>query len=237
MKKLIKHAFIYFLPLAFLLTSCFEFKEKVEFNSDGSGSFQFTIDMGQIKQMLQMMESMAGEDEGEEGAEGEAAEEEKEDPMADMNKEFEDIIARLENIDGITNIKGIDDDEDFVFGYSFDFSNVGALNKAMFEIWNDDEENPIPAGTEFFKFSKNGFERAGLMGMKESLSQEMGEDGASIPIMQEMNWTTVYTFPKKIKNSSNDLSEISSDGKEVTVKYYFLKEGYEEKDINNKISF
>ena len=104
------------LTTAILLTSCITIEENYFIKKDGSGSYEFKIDMSE---MMSMMAAMGGPE-----AMGENAQV----PTDDMD--FEKEIEDLKKIEGISNIKSTTDTEKGIMSFSFDFKNFDALNQA-----------------------------------------------------------------------------------------------------------
>ncbi|MEM7040137.1 MAG: hypothetical protein AAF570_24410, partial [Bacteroidota bacterium] len=100
-------------------SSCFDITEEYHFKKDGSGSAKFTMDMAQ---MMEMMESFAG-----------AMDSTGEGGMDQLNDLFEsdEMAAALSEIPGISNVKSLSSKETKIFGYSYEFENVDALNNAI----------------------------------------------------------------------------------------------------------
>lgn len=115
MKRHFKQALIC-ISAALLLTSCITIEENYFIKKDGSGSYEFKIDMSE---MMSMMMAMGGPEAM--GADAQMPTDEM-----DFEKEIED----LKKIDGISNIKSSTDQEKGIMSFSFDFKNFNALNQA-----------------------------------------------------------------------------------------------------------
>lgn len=116
MKRIINQL-VLLVASSILLVSCITFEENYYLKKDGSGSFEFKVDMSQLMDMMKAFEGM--EQEGDE----------KVPETIDFNKEVE----KLEAIKGITNVKVVEDEENGMFSMSFDFKDYEALNKAHHE--------------------------------------------------------------------------------------------------------
>lgn len=213
------------LALVFLFSSCLELKEEVYFKNNESGTFKFTINLSAIKDMVDMISQFSGES--------------KEEMTDDVNDGFKDAETELKSIAGISNIKSINDQENLVFGISYDFKNMAALNKAMHKTFQNDElKNPI-----FFTYSKNKIERLDPLNIQKRIDEEVSEEDIQIPgldptaFFSRMKYTAEYSFEKKVSKASNDLSKLSLDQKKVTLDYYFMREDNKGKNIINAIEF
>ncbi|HHB79168.1 MAG TPA: hypothetical protein ENK85_08045 [Saprospiraceae bacterium] len=196
----------------FMFSGCIDFLEDITYHRNGSGSYKFTVDMGAVKSLLDSF----GDDE----------EKKKEkDPMADMNKTFSELEKNLEKVPGISHFKSIEDTAAYVFGFSFDFKNADALDKALHE-----QNDKLSASTKLFSGGKRIFSRFNAGSLAEAMKDELAGDDSNDEDMEmvksmfgDMKLRTVYHFDRKVKSSSNPNSQISADYKQVTLDYYFFK--------------
>lgn len=214
------------------LTGCLHIIEEATFKNNGSGTYQMTLDMSEMKGMMDMFKSMGDEAPKEEGA-GEDASDEAPDMggapdngITQMGSEMSSVANTLKNVAGLTNIKEISDTSSFRFGYSFDFADVAALNNAMKVIHKEKYDSKVE---EVFKFKNGNFERLTSADLGEEMkkalaeSEESDESGAVDADMlktffADMTYKQVYRFPdSKVKKSTNTLSEISADGHSLTI--------------------
>ena len=194
----------------FMFTGCIDFLEEITYHKDGSGTYQFTVDMSAMKSML----------------DGLGSDEEKEkDPMKDIDGKFKELEDKFEKIKGISQFKNINDTSAFVFGFSFDFKDALALNKAL--LAQDDQ---LASSTNLFSGSKRTLTRFNKGSMAETMKNELAgeetdeEQMAMVKSMfGDMKLRTIYHFDRRVKSSSNVNSLISADNKNVTLDYYFFK--------------
>ncbi len=209
---------------ALVLTSCLHIVEEVTFRNDSTGNYKMTIDMSEIKSMMDALKDVGGDSTATDGSEEPVAEEPaEENSMADMGEELSGVAKSLRGVAGISNIQEMNDTANYKFGYSFDFANLDALNKAM-KIIN--KEKYDASANEFFKFKGKSFERLGVgdigSELKKALMESEDEDEENAEMMKvffaEMDYKQIYTFPDRmVKKSSNPLSEVSPDGHSVTI--------------------
>ncbi|MFN0015345.1 MAG: hypothetical protein ACKVU2_12430, partial [Saprospiraceae bacterium] len=189
------------------------------------------FDMSAMKSMMDMFKSM-GEDTQEKGGEQDSSDEAPdmgaapEPDVTKMGSDMSKVSALLRGIPGLTNVKEINDTTSFNFGYSFDFADVAALNKAMKAIGKDKYESDVD---EFFRFKNGNFERleAGDIGKELEKAISSSEGAAEGPVMDpdmlkslfgDVSYKQVYHFPdSKVKKSTNALSEISNEEHTVTI--------------------
>jgi hypothetical protein len=212
------------------LTGCLHILEEVTFRNNGSGSYQMVLDMSEVKGMMDMFQGMGEGTEGDSTAiaEEQPAEEPavEDNSMSQLGNEISNVAQSLKGVAGLTNVLEINDTASFKFGYSFDFANVEALNKAL-KIIN--KEKYDAKAEEVFKFNGKSFERLGAADLgqeiKKALSESTDEaevDGENLDMMKmffaDMSYKQVYHFPDRVvKKSSNELSELSDNDHTLTI--------------------
>ena len=226
MKKF-KNLFVVALAVAAMtLSGCLHILEEVTFKGSGAGTYTMTLDMSEIKGMMEMFKGMGTDSLAENS-------DEKTDPMmpaggdngmSEMGQQLSNVAETLKGVDGLSNVKEINDTASFKFGYSFDFVDVAALNKAMKIIGKEKYDSKVD---EVFKYSGKNFERlsAGDLGEEIKKALAEGEDADTEGNMDmiktffsDMTYKQVYHFPDRaVKKSSNELSEISDEGHTLTI--------------------
>lgn len=232
--KNLKNLFLVVLTLSVTaLTSCLHIIEEATFRNNGSGNYKMTLDMSEMKGMMDMFKGMAGDSsamnmdstsiqgEGDYTPPADAA---TEDPMGGLGEQMSSVAATIKGVQGITNVVEIKDTSNFNFGYSFDFADVAALNRALKIINKDKYESKVD---EVFRFNGKSFERleAGDMGaeMKKAMMENGGEDEeGGMDMMKmflaDMSYKQIYHFPDRaVKKSDNKFSEITDDGHTLTI--------------------
>tara|TARA_R110000796_G_scaffold252584_1_gene388140 strand:+ start:3663 stop:4358 length:696 start_codon:yes stop_codon:yes gene_type:complete len=210
------------LSLSICLTSCVKIIEKFMFKKDGSGTYSMTVDMSE---MAEMMKSLGG------------ADEEMAEATEEMEVDFEDKMARMEAISGISNGRNDFDREKLKYTVLFDFDNVEALNKGMSEFYRDSAAVGPTKQSVFFTQKGNAFERTDfnetIDNFKKGLEGE-GEEEFDLEMAALMFGDAAYEqiieFDTKIKSVSNDEYKLSEDNKSVSWIYrLFQKEDYAKK--------
>jgi hypothetical protein len=224
-----------------LLTNCLHITEELTLKKDGSGKYQLSFDMSEVKSMMAMMEGMKqpADSTAQDGAAAAPADGGV-NQMADMGKQLTEVAASLKGVKGITNIHEINDTATYMFGYEFDFADDIALNKALKIIGKEKYESN---NAETYKFDGKKFERLSVgdygAELKKQLAQEddNAEDGAESQVemlkmfFADMTYKQIYHFEKSVKKSSNELSEVSEDGKTVTINMKPFDEEQAKKNI------
>lgn len=197
------------LLMAISLSSCFEIIEEIHYKKNGSGSFKFYMDLSQMKELMASM----GEEESE---------------PSDMGQDFADDVERIQDIKGLTNVKQINDEENYYFGLSFDFNNLESLNKGLSEVFKGEEEEEA-TDKVFYKGDKKSLQRIDANNVRDMMlnafteGEEMDEETKSAMAMfAEAGYTIRYTFDRTVKSASNKEAEVK--GKTVTTKYFMFDE-------------
>ncbi|MCB0577014.1 MAG: hypothetical protein KDC61_20820 [Saprospiraceae bacterium] len=217
------------------LTGCLHILEEVTFYNSGKGSYSMILDMSEVKGMIDMLKNMSPD-----STDVEMEDDGQDNSMAQMGQELSGVAATLKNLEGITNVMEVNDTAAYKFGYTFEFANVAALNRALKVVNKDKYGSKVD---EVFHFSGKKFERlnTGDMGaeIKKALSENEDEEGGdeAMDMMKmmfsEMSYKQVYHFPdRKIKKSSNGLTELSDDDHTMTI----LIKPFDEEQLKNKAS-
>ncbi len=200
--------------MSLFLQSCFEIKEIITINKDGSGNFTMSIDMSEVKEMVENFSGGKNDDKGS--------------PLAEMQEEFEATREKLAIIEGISNINFVTENEGYVISTGFDFNNIDALNRGMNVVYEDENEDGTQ--TEYYKLKKKIFERTLSHNLLDQLKEEMGSgdigaEGMDLAtIFSDVAYVNVVTFTdRKVKKTSSDEIKISDDGSTMTLKRFIFR--------------
>lgn len=223
---------------ALLFSSCLHIVEEATFHNNGSGTYKMTMDMSELKGMMDMVKNMGG-NQAEPGKDSTnisdggdytppaAAMPGAENPMNGLGDQISGVATSLKDLPGITNVVEVNDTASFSFGYSFDFADVNALNRAL-KIINKDKFDSKTEET--FKFDGKSFERLGAGDIGSEMKKVMGDQAADsgddnasqMDMMKmffaDMSYKQIYHFPdRKVKKSSNKLSQVEDDGHTISL--------------------
>jgi hypothetical protein len=230
---------IYTLSALFIigLAGCFNVTDELFLEEKGNGTFQTTMDMSGMKDMINMLKTMMPDslkDKGE-GMEGLGAL----DSLETMWKE-------LETIPGISEVKRVKKEE-MIFTVSFRFANIKALNEAMAARNKKDSGYTAPA-MDFYTFKKgqlicNDTSMAGIGDAMKEISGEKSKDDPSgmdlsmlKTMMGDMKFTSIYHLPGKITDYTNKNAKLSEDGKTISLEIN-LSESDRVQTLQNDIKF
>lgn len=218
---------------AMTLTGCLHIIEEVTFNKNGSGVYKMTLDMSEVKGMMEMMKGMQKDSLAKDSTGAAAI---PDNSMSQMGEQLSSVASAIKGVDGVSNIVELNDTAGFQFGYSFNFANINALNRALKIIGKDKFESKTD---EVYKLDGKEFERlpAGNIGaeMKKALAENAGEEAEqNMDMMKmffgEMSYKQIYHFPDRtIKKNNNDLGELSDDKHTLTINLKPFDEEQEKK--------
>jgi len=230
---------IYTLSALFIigLAGCFNVTDELFLEEKGNGTFQTTMDMSGMKDMINMLKTMMPDslkDKGE-GMEGLGAL----DSLETMWKE-------LETIPGISDVKRVKKEE-MIFSVSFRFANIKALNEAMATRNKKDSGNTAPK-MDFYTFKKRQFicNDTTMAGIGDAMKGISGAEGKEDPsgmdlsmlktMMGDMKFTTIYHMPGKITDYTNKNAKLSEDGKTISLEVN-LSESDRVQTLQNDIKY
>jgi len=195
-KKIYNYLFVAILSL--FMFGCVV-KQEVYFNRDFSGNYKYSFDFTEYINYM---------GEGEEGS----------DSLTMKNEDFEEYLnfvkTSLNEIDGITNLKIVNDADNGVVYFTYNFANVDALNAAM--KYSTLMETEPAQGAPFFQLKKKT-----LTYIRHAIPQEEpveGEEDTSY--MNDMfSWEFTIGFEGEMKkfDVQKDTSVTISNGNRTFV--------------------
>ncbi len=158
------------LSTVLVFTSCIEMKETIKFNKKGGGTYTFTFNMTEMVELINSMEEDKGNPQAAAGAK---------DFTDGLMSSMDEFKQKISAVSGISDLEMIEDEENYTFGYSFDFDNVEALNNVMLALGNN------PESTEgLFIYGKKGFTRTGTNSFTNQLKNELGGMSEQAPMLE-----------------------------------------------------
>lgn len=208
-------------------TSCFEVREEVKMNADGSGSVNLTIDLSQSKNNLTNY-MKAGEVNGQ---------------KIPSQMEIEMELLKLKNvvsaIPGISNVGVEKDFKEFVFNLTGDFKDIKTLNNAVNTAVATMNKMPFPVKKfKHFNYTDGKFSR--LFEYTDDRMTEAEFDGLpSIPklLMESAKVISIYRFETPVKKVTNKKAKLSPSKKAVMLEGNIAEFAKGEASLANDISF
>lgn len=173
-----------FFPLLLIfclgLSSCLTITETYYFKKDGSGQMQFSVDFSEMQALLDYADR-----ESEKGG------------MEDLS--FVEVVKQLKQIDGIYEVKLLDDPESYRWGVAYEFEHTVALNKALHLLLIKDQKAVFHP---FVEYNGQQFKSNHLMN-KLVIRDKLAEDERLAPLaeqlMKQMEYKIHYEFERPIK--------------------------------------
>ncbi len=194
-----KYVAIFTIICSLFLTSCFELREEIDLNKDGSGVYRLLLDMSQSKQTIDLAQKMQDN-------------ESVKKLNFTIDSTFSKSVMRFANMPGISLAKDTVNKTDYVFGVMFNFSGIEALNNAIMEL-DKDENGKTSIEKPIYSMTKNIFERQNLYYFNNI--SEMLKSGENIKkseqinnLLQTASYISVIKVNGKIKKYSNKKAEI-----------------------------
>jgi len=242
-----------FVLLVFTCTfvGCIDFKEKIDLNKDGSGAYEFTMDLSGMFGAMGGMKDMFGDSEGD-GEEAKTPKPEKQPEYNDSTYFFKDmadsIKSKWKHPEVMNKVKGrifVDEANQKGFNtFSFEFDDIVDIHK----FWSDLDSKQLSAGgrgmggmmgndKQLFYFKKGKLSRLKDTPM-ETGAGEKEEDMEFLKMfLGEAQYTIEYNLPSKAKKVANDKVEYSNKKRTVTQSMKLVDIINGEADMSNTIKF
>lgn len=195
-----------------MLSSCFRVEESVILSKDGSGIFNFKVDLSESKYVLQMAKRMSALYEGKS-------------PDEKIDRNFVRAMGALESSPGISGSQLIKNDDDFIYEITFNFEDIKSLNTAVNRFIKKEDRTD----EDFFKLDKKWFERTDAVDIMKMVNREMQNEKSQVfgmdpeILFKDVVYATTYVFDRKIKKHTNDKATVSGDKKEISLEYYVFR--------------
>ncbi len=219
-----------------LFAGCFDIKEEIFLEKNGSGKYITTIDMTQLKDMLEMLKTMMPD-----------SIKESTDELKSLNS-LDSIQTMWKDIDGVPGVTDVKREKkgEMIYEISFRFADIKALNTAMTKKNKTDDS--VKVSGDFYTFSAGQFvcndtSFGGVGDMMKGITGGAGQDDSTAMAMNmmkgfmgDMKYTSIYHLPGKVNSVSNKNAKLSEDGKTVTLEIN-LSETETEQTLKNTIRY
>jgi hypothetical protein len=155
---------------------------------------------------------------------------EAESPLANMEQEFRGTQEKLEEIQGISNVALISENDGYIVTTRFEFTSVDALNEAMNVVYED--ENEYGKLTDYYTLKRRRFERTSAHNLLDQLkkeldSEEMDTEGLDMAtLFADVAYVNEVQFNgRTVRKVSKEAVKVAEDGSSLSLTRYIFKEG------------
>jgi|GEM_PF-3436897 len=197
------------LACSLCLSSCFDILEVYTFRSDGSGSAEMKIDLTDLVSLMAPFSSMDSTG----------------DYQRTLDEMFQDnsSVETLSQLEGIRNVRSLNDQSMNIIGFAYEFDNIQSLNNAM--AANNTNSAMMELGLRNEEEgAENHFEMKGNTIRRVVVTPAPSEEDASedkemmAMAFENASYDIRYNFDCKIKKvKGNKLAEVGPDGKTVNI--------------------
>ena len=213
---------IFILAIIISLTSCFEIIEEVALNSDGSGSYEYTLNVSQSRTKLDQimrMDSINGY---------------KVPQKTDLKEPLQKLITKAQSINGISNVGKIEDFDNYIFSFTCDFKNIESLNRLVAELRraSNDTRTDIPD----IHFSYDALSKRYVRNGNYSIKGDLGKmKDADKVIFDGATFTSIFRSDAELTSFSNNNAKISPNKKALMLRIDVLDLINEKTSMGNTI--
>jgi hypothetical protein len=200
------------------LTSCIEIIDDITINSDGSGTFKYTINLSQSRvkvNSILALDSLDGQ---------------KVPDINDIKTEIENFRKNLSLQPGISNVKIESNYTNYIFKISCNFSSISNLQSAIVKSVELTTGKKIET-LDWISKSEKSFNRD----LPSLVTDKINLYGQDIDSFKQGTYTSITRFDRKINTTENDSSIISKNGMAVLLKTDTYTLIYNTQKLNNKI--
>ncbi|MFK7933914.1 MAG: hypothetical protein AB8G22_10410 [Saprospiraceae bacterium] len=194
---------ILFTLLLCLCSSCFEIKEKVAMNKDGSGKLVLTLDISEsaptLKTYLETAK-MTGQNV----------------PTTDnINAMLSAIEKHFENGEGMSNVETVRDFDNYVFAVKGDFTNIKALNTVMAQVTQSFTRGALAGTMDNFIPDGNTLSRLFPYPLDKIKYDQMGMMYQYM--LESARYTNEYEFAEPVQAMSNEKASLDETKTQVSM--------------------
>ena len=197
------------ISLCMSLCSCFEIIEEVDLNSDGSGKYEYTINMSQSRTKLDQiirLDSINGY---------------RVPKKSELKEPLEELIAKANGISGISNAQKSEDFENYIMSFTCDFADIDALNRLVTELrkGNKKVRSDIPEVHFSYDAASKRYIRNGDYSIQADFAQVKEADKV---IFDGATFTSIFRSDSELTSYSNNNARLSPNKKALMLKMQVL---------------
>lgn len=186
-----------------LLTGCFEIKEEIDLNPDGSGRVVYTLNMSESKTNLANILRM-GEVEGRDIP-----------SQAEMEAEIAKVKKTFSSAKGITEVQAHSDFTNFVFTLSGRFDNVQNLDNAL-NLVSQSMDRTATKVTNY-AYDAHAFHRKFELPIEPLQFYQL--PSTQRYVLESARMISIYRFQKPILQYTNSKAVLAPTGKAIRLEY------------------
>lgn len=206
------------------LTGCFEVVEEVDLNTDGSGTYKYTLNLSQSKEKLDgimLLDSVNGY------------------PVPqkrDIENAINEFVRLASSTEGIRNVEKVVDMDHFIFNVTLDFNTVDALNRVLNELQKRNKVNTqgIPEKHVTYDVEARKMTRFGRYPIKNEFEKMSAADKM---IFDGAKFVSVLRSEAQIVHFSNKQARRSPNKKALLLECEILDLLTEKVNLGNTIQF
>ncbi len=204
-----------------LFSSCFEIIEQLMIKADGSGTFQFVLNMSKSKTKLNSISKMKTINGHDVPSKWE---------IENKMKQVEKVMTKTV---GVSGVKSSIDFENYIAIINCTFVKLNQLNTALKSVSKIDGGNVAGLDKVYnYDVATKTFERQNKFGLKNQYKKVSNADKE---VFATAGYTSIFKFENTIETASNKDATISPSKKAIMLKQTALDIITEKKSIENKI--
>ncbi|MFT3945890.1 MAG: hypothetical protein QM763_02855 [Agriterribacter sp.] len=205
-----------------ILPGCFEVVEKIDLHDDGSGSFQFIVNMSKSKTRINSMMKMKT-------INGRPVP-----TRLDITQKTDEIKNLLAKCKGISNVTSTLDLENYIATVKCSFDKIENLNLAFRRVAEKQKAKASDVQDSYaYQAVTKVFSRMGNFSLKIAYDKLSNADKE---IFNDANYTGIMRFDSEVKSASNSDSKIAADKRAVMLRESVLDIITKKKTIENTIT-
>ncbi len=192
-----------------VLNSCITIEENYSFKKNGSGTMEYKMDMGKMMEQMGQLMDMSQMEGG--------------NPLG-KSASFKEVEEKLKGINGISGIKVTEDNKKYIYGISYKFKSLDALNEAMNLVML----NKTKGDADFFTFvRKEGnryfYQNSQSSGAMQDISGMFGGEMDSeyaMSSLESFKYNVTMNLPSEVNAVYSGLSgdeSVGVDGKVLKI--------------------
>lgn len=187
------------------LTSCIEILDDLTLNNDGSGTFKYTINLSSSKvkvNSILALDSLDGK---------------KVPSINEISEKIENVVNKLKEQEGISNVQMESNYDDFIFKLQCDFTSIKTLQDAITNIIKIEAKNSNLKDFDkrWLTFESDKLTRSIPQITIEKTSQLKKEDAE---LLKEGSYTTITRFEKDVESYENESAKKAKNNRAVMLR-------------------